>query len=149
MTDVYEFPDGRKYEASNLGEAKTLHNADLVTFQALTGHPSSGDVRVDSVDEVIQDAYDDALAFHNGKFTGLVGSCAKPLTWDENGVDGAATMAGAVGWTSSGASSGGGYYVRVQPKARPAERRGMSCTEFIAIVVVVLGLLGYMAFLAR
>lgn len=72
--------------------------------QPLNGEVLSGDWRIDRIDQIIQDAYDEAIWWHNNR----ISEGADPrsglrnlpyIPWDER-IDGVAAMMGAIGGPS-------------------------------------------------
>ena len=132
-------------------EGKTIHDGQIGVEKDGYFTPS-GDKRIDRVDEVIQDTYDEAIGWHNNRISqgtdprsGLRGSGYIP--WDER-IDGAAAMMGNGGGETSVQRNGGTWRAHGEAIAQPEKKRGLTCVEFIAICVVVLFLLGFMAWWA-
>lgn len=105
----------------------------------------SGDWRIDRIDEIIEDAYNEAIWWHNSRIadgcdprSGLRG--LKYVPWDER-IDGVAAMQGAC-------ASGEASYARngqAVTSTQPAKRNGLTCGEAALIVAIVAGLLLFMA----
>ncbi len=120
----------------------------LFRDQESTGQQSlsRSDKMIADIDEVIQDAYNDALSWHNNRISEdsdpRSGLRSLPyVPWDEP-IDGVAAMQGAIGGMSETSIDRNGY-----PEARPAKQRGLGCVDYLLITVVVLALFTFMAFI--
>lgn len=123
---------------------------DLFRSQEAQGSQpvQSGDWRIDRIDQIIQDAYDEAIWWHNQRISegadpvsGLHGLPYIP--WDER-IDGVAAMHGAIGGLSDGSYQRNGdprYQVQHQPQAK---RDGLTCGEIALIAVVAVACLVFM-----
>lgn len=117
---------------------------------------SSGDWRIDRVDQIIQDNYDEAIWWHNSRISegtdprsGLRNLPYIP--WDEN-IDGVAAMQGAIGGVDEGSyARNGGHWRQNDTRARLRDedrRRGVTDegavagTALIVIMFVILCGLG-------
>lgn len=116
-----------------------------------TTETSSGDWRIERIDEIIQDSYDEAIWWHNNRISENCdprsGLRSLPyVPWYEP-IDGVAAMCGAIGGLSEGsyARNGGTWRAYGEAVSLPAEKRGLTCGEYALICGVVLGLLGFMA----
>jgi hypothetical protein len=106
----------------------------------------SGDWRIDRIDQIIQDAYDEAIWWHNARIS--AGSDPRSglrnlpyIPWDER-IDGVAAMQGSIGGLSesSYARNGGAWRAKGEPVPQPApkKRRGWIVKLLVIIVVIVL-----------
>jgi hypothetical protein len=121
--------------------------------QPLDGEVLSGDWRIDRIDQIIQDAYDEAIWWHNHRISD--GSDLKSglrnlpyIPWDER-IDGVAAMMGSIGGLSESSYERNGgslrqYGTRTMSDYEPAQKRDLTCGEVIAVVVVAVCLLIFM-----
>lgn len=116
-------------------------------------HPpvGNGDWRLDRIDQVINDAYEEAMRWHNARIAEGTdprsGLRSLPyIPWDER-IDGVAAMMGAAGYAeSSYERNGGRWRAYGSPLAETAEARspGLTCAEALLILSVGLVLLLFM-----
>lgn len=120
--------------------------------EVLDGEVLSGDWRIERIDEIIQDSYDEAIWWHNNRISELSdprsGLRSLPyVPWDEK-IDGIASMQGAIGGLSENSyeRNGGNWRqygsqmnIDVEDKGR-----GLTCAEIIVVMVVGFALLVFM-----
>lgn len=137
--DIDRFVDDLFRNGQNQGSGET--------GAPLRGEVLSGDWRIDRIDQVIQDTYNEALWWHNNRISegcdprsGLRNLPYVP--WDEN-IDGVAAMQGAIGGLSESSYTRNGGHVMTTSQA--ARSDGLTCGEAALIVGVVVGLFLFMA----
>jgi hypothetical protein len=120
--------------------------------ETLYGDVLSGDLRSDRIDQIIQEAYDEVIRWHNQQISegtdpqsGLHGLPYVP--WDER-IDGVAAMQGAIGGFSESSfdRNGGNWRQYGNQSASYVEVRDQSigCMQWAVIALIVLVLLLYM-----
>lgn len=119
--------------------------------EPLSGEVLSGDWRIDRIDQVIQDAYDEAIWWHNQRISegtdprsGL--RSLKYIPWDER-IDGIAAMQGAIGGIGESSFERNGVYRNkhgLHETTPPARRHWFTLLEWVFIIAVILGLLLFM-----
>ena len=123
------------------------------TGEPLNGEVLSGDWRIDRIDQIIQDAYDEAIWWHNNRIS--EGSDPRSglrnlpyIPWDER-IDGVAAMQGAIGGLSEGSYQRNGgnwhqYGSQTPVLTYENHTRGLTCAEVALIIAVVISLLIFM-----
>lgn len=110
----------------------------------LHGEVLSGDWRIDRIDQIIEDAYNEAIWWHNHRISEgcdpRSGLRSLPyVPWDEN-IDGVAAMQGAIGGLNEGSfQRNGGIHRAYDSEAvgfQRTQNRGLSCAEAFLIIVV-------------
>ncbi len=120
--------------------------------ETLYGDVLSEDWRNDRIDQVIQDAYDDVIRWHNQRISegtdpqsGLHG--LPHIPWDER-IDGVAAMQGAIGGLSESSyernSRRSRQYNNQSIAYEEVHNRSLTCLEWAVVAAVALGLILYM-----
>lgn len=117
---------------------------DRPASEPLTGEVLSGDWRIDRIDQIIQDTYDEAIWWHNQRISEGTdprsGLRSLPyIPWDER-IDGVAAMMGNGGGVGESSYSKHG----IHSTDTPAKRAGLSLAEGLLVFVVIIGLLFFM-----
>lgn len=128
-----------------------FRNAENRQSNGPLGKTGNGDWRLDRIDQVIEDAYEEAIRWHNARIAEGTdprsGLRSLPyIPWDER-IDGVAAMMGAAGYAeSSYERNGGRWRAYGSPIAETAEARpqGLTCAEALLILGVGLFLLLFM-----
>lgn len=124
--------------------------------QPSSGEVLSGDWRIDRIDEIIQDTYNEAIWWHNNRISEGTdprsGLRSLPyVPWDER-IDGQAAMMGNAGINESSYERNGGHprqhatYTNVEPPTQWSEDKDSNGLLWSLItLLVIIGLLLYMA----
>lgn len=101
-----------------------------------------GDLRIDRIDQIIEDTYNEAIWWHNQRISygtdhrsGLHGLSYVP--WDEN-IDGVAAMHGAIGGLSDSSYARNGHPAQMAQAQPMPDERGLGCAEVALIITVAI-----------
>lgn len=135
-----------------------LFNKEKPSGEPLHDEVLSGDWRIDHINEIIEDAYDEAMWWHNNRISQdcdpRSGLRSLPyVPWDEN-IDGVAAMMGTDGGAvSSRAPNGAAQPIwqrhgmsedQFLSQLNDYRKRGLTCGELLLIAAVAIGLLIFM-----
>lgn len=120
--------------------------------ETLHGEVLSGDWRIDRIDEIIEDAYNEAIWWHNNRISEgcdpRSGLRSLPyVPWDEN-IDGVAAMQGAIGGLNENSyqrnTGNRREYGNQTIQYEENQRRGLTCAEIFLILAVAFAALIFM-----
>lgn len=130
------------------------NSEDRSQNEPLNGEVLSGDWRIDRIDQIIQDTYDEAIWWHNQRISegtdprsGLRNLPYIP--WDEN-IDGVAAMGGGVGGLADTSARRNGTTVRSgshrisNSTVSVSAKNRLTLGEVILVLSVIVGLLLFM-----